>query len=261
MQNQLTPGGGGSFVNGLLDPAQTSTFALPMHTLAKTLGLPTSFVEIRHAATHEALPSLPLLRAATARALDWLWENYWCSLSDSNSDPEPVEEEGGGEGGAKARSLLKSFRSLRRAEPARPLRSGDRREETKLAIGLIRECICVAGDGLVEALLEEKALIPAGKHKSSSMKGAILLWTPLLDALDADVPEFGNTLLLAMLEGLKHVAAAATQRREFAEAVMAWLVHLTASNTNAKSGFGTNPDAPVDLDGLAKQCVLCPSEW
>ncbi|KAG0640274.1 Las1-like-domain-containing protein [Tuber brumale] len=147
------------FVNGLLDPAQTSTFALPMHKLAKTLGLPPSFVKIRHATTHEALSSLPLLRTATTRALDWLWGNYWCSLSDSNSDPEPVEQ-----GVTKARTLLKSFRTLRRAEPA--------------------ECICIAGDGLVLALLEEKALIPAGKHKSSSMKGAILLWTPLLDALD-----------------------------------------------------------------------------
>ncbi|KAG0125863.1 Las1-like-domain-containing protein [Tuber indicum] len=226
-----------------------------MHTLAKTLGLPTSFVEIRHAATHEALPTLPLLRTATTRALDWLWENYWCSLSDSDSDPEPAEE-----GGIKARALLKSFRTLRRAEPTRALRSGDGREETKLTMGLIKECICIAGDDLVQALLEEKALIPAGKHKSSSMKGAILLWTPLLDALDAAVLGFGNSLLLAMLESLKRVAAGG-QQCEFAEAVMAWLVHLTTSNAKAKSGFGRNPDAPVDLDGLAKQCVLYPSKW
>ncbi|CUS09724.1 unnamed protein product [Tuber aestivum] len=250
-RNRLT------FVNGLLDPAQTSTFALPMHTLAKTLGLPTSFVEIRHAATHEALPSLPLLRTATARALEWLWGNYWCSLSDPSSDLEPAEE-----GGVKARALLKSFRTLRRTEPARVLRSGDGREETKLAMGLIKECIYVAGDGLIDALLEEKALIPAGKHKSSAMKGAILLWTPLLDALDAAVPEFGDALLLAMLESLKHVTAGATsQQLEFAEAVMAWLVHLTTSNADAKSGFGRDPDAPVDLAGLAKQCVLYPSKW
>ncbi|PWW79493.1 Las1-domain-containing protein [Tuber magnatum] len=227
-----------------------------MHTLAKTLGLPTSFVEIRHAATHEALPSLPLLRTATARALDWLWENYWCGLSDPSSDPERVEG-----GGTKARALLKSFRTLRRAEPARALRPGDGREETKLAMGLIKECICVAGDGLIDALLEEKALIPAGKHKSSSMKGAIILWTPLLDALDAAVPEFGNTLLLAMLECLKHVATAASQQCEFAEAVVAWLMHLTASNVNVKGGFGRNLDAPADLDELAKQCVLYPSKW
>lgn len=302
-QNQLADtgdGGNGSFVNGLLDPAQTSTFALPMHTLAKTLGLPTSFVEIRHAATHEALPSLPLLRAATTRALDWLWENYWCSLSDSNSnsDPEPEEEEEEEEGRTKARALLKSFRSLRRAEPARPLRSNDTREETKLAMNLIKECICVASttdDSLVEALLEEKALIPSSsssgkKHKdnkssssfsSSIMKGAILLWTPLLNALDAAVPEFGNTLLLAMLESLKkHVGTARREgeREEFAaEAVMAWLVHLTTTTTTTGSnnatkkkrksggggggGFGTNPDSPIDLDGLAKQCVLYPSEW
>ncbi|PUU81452.1 Las1-like-domain-containing protein [Tuber borchii] len=285
-------GDDGSFVNGLLDPAQTSTFALPMHTLAKTLGLPTSFVEIRHAATHEALPSLPLLRAATTRALDWLWENYWCSLSSSSSssssDPEEEEEEEE-EGIIKARALLKSFRTLRRAEPARPLRSNDTREETKLAMSLIKECIRIAvttGDGLVEALLEEKALIPSSSSSSSSssgkkhnnkssslMKGAILLWTPLLDALDVAVPEFGNRLLLAMLENLKkHVKNA--RREEFAEAVMAWLMHLTTTTTttttnssNAKKksggggGFGTNPDSPIDLDGLAKQCVLYPSEW
>ena len=266
-----------------------------MHTLAKTLGLPTSFVDIRHAATHEALPSLPLLRAATTRALDWLWENYWCSLSStSDFNPEPEEEEEEEEGRTKARALLKSFRSLRRAEPARPLRSNDTREETKLAMNLIKECICVAsiatgGGGLVEALLEEKALIPSSSGKkhnnnkssssSSMIKGAILLWTPLLDALDATVPEFGNTLLLAMLESLK-----TARREEFAaEAVMAWLVHLTTTTTtattatgssnnvttNAKKkekkcgggGFGTNPDSPIDLDGLAKQCVLYPSEW
>ena len=62
---------------------------------------------------------------------------------------------------------------------------------------------------------------------------------------------------------------------------MAWLVHLTTNTTtitgssnnattNAKKkekkkcgggGFGTNPDSPIDLDGLAKQCVLYPSGW
>ena len=119
------------------------------------------------------------------------------------------------------------------------------------------------------------------------MKGAILLWTPLLDALDAAVPEFGNTLLLAMLESLKKKPAPTTTRQEgeeeFAtEAVMAWLVHLTTTTTTTTTttgsnnatkkkkksgggggggGFGTNPDSPIDLDGLAKQCVLYPSEW
>ncbi|RPA95221.1 Las1-domain-containing protein [Choiromyces venosus 120613-1] len=226
-----------------------------MHTLAKNLGLPTSFVEIRHAATHEALPGLALLRTATIRALDWLWENYW--LGVGVGEPELAQDEGGEEeeevvGKAKAKTLLKSFRSLRRAEPARAIKSGDGREDTKLVLALIKECVSIAGAGLIEALLEEKALIPSGKHKSPLMKGAILLWKPLLDALDAGVPGFADSLLSAMLERLKHV------RGEVAEVLVAWVMHLTS---NAKSGFGRNPDAPVDWDGLAKQCVLYPSEW
>ena len=74
------------FVNGLLDPAQKSHFAVPMHTLARNLGLPASFVEIRHAATHEVLPSMTILRKACTRALDWLWANYWKFIDAENDD-------------------------------------------------------------------------------------------------------------------------------------------------------------------------------
>lgn len=48
-----------------------------MFTKAKKIGLPASFVELRHEATHGDLPSLVVLRRAAERALEWLWNDYW----------------------------------------------------------------------------------------------------------------------------------------------------------------------------------------
>ena len=50
------------FVNGLVDPLQLSTYARPIASIAAQIGLPQRLVELRHAATHEELPSLDVLR-------------------------------------------------------------------------------------------------------------------------------------------------------------------------------------------------------
>ena len=52
-------------VNGLVDPLQVGTYARPITSIAQQLGLPGWLVELRHASTHEDLPSLDLLREAT----------------------------------------------------------------------------------------------------------------------------------------------------------------------------------------------------
>jgi len=49
-------------VNGLVDPLQVGTYARSIATIAQQLGLPNWLVELRHAATHEDLPSIDLLR-------------------------------------------------------------------------------------------------------------------------------------------------------------------------------------------------------
>jgi len=51
-------------VNGLVDPLQVGAFARSIASIAVQLGLPSWLVELRHAATHEDLPSLELLREA-----------------------------------------------------------------------------------------------------------------------------------------------------------------------------------------------------
>ena len=65
-----------------------------MYSLAKTLTppLPATFVELRHQATHEELPSLPKLRSATRKALEWIWGYYWAGLTSSREYEERREE-------------------------------------------------------------------------------------------------------------------------------------------------------------------------
>lgn len=52
-----------------------------MYSIAKSIGLPASFVELRHQCTHEELPSLQKLRSATDKSLQWIWEHYWKGLA------------------------------------------------------------------------------------------------------------------------------------------------------------------------------------
>ncbi|KAG7665877.1 LAS1 [[Candida] subhashii] len=81
------------FVNGILDPLQQGNYAIPLHHLAKSIGLPGFFVELRHMGTHEGLPSLSMLRIASRHALNWLYDNYWSHIEDEIYDDEEEDEE------------------------------------------------------------------------------------------------------------------------------------------------------------------------
>ncbi|KAL2263647.1 hypothetical protein VTK26DRAFT_5809 [Humicola hyalothermophila] len=58
---------------------------MSMYDVAKSVGLPATFVELRHQATHEQLPSLTRLRTAARKALDWIWDYYWRHLPEADS--------------------------------------------------------------------------------------------------------------------------------------------------------------------------------
>lgn len=81
------------FVTGLLDGHQDKLRKQSMYSIAKVIGLPATFVELRHQATHEQLPSLAKLRPAAQKALAWIWDYYWKhldaaeGLSASKTDP------------------------------------------------------------------------------------------------------------------------------------------------------------------------------
>lgn len=65
------------FVNSIVDSYQTGGFAQSIAVIAQRIGLPLWFVELRHAATHEELPSLAVCREAAHYALQWLDDNFW----------------------------------------------------------------------------------------------------------------------------------------------------------------------------------------
>ena len=64
-------------VNGMADSGQRGVYAQSVLDCARRLGLPRSLVDLRHESTHGALPSLPMLRAASRDALEWLRGAYW----------------------------------------------------------------------------------------------------------------------------------------------------------------------------------------
>jgi len=59
-------------VNGLVDPLQSGVYARSIASIAAQLGLPSWLVEVRHAATHEELPSLEVLREAANEVIFFL---------------------------------------------------------------------------------------------------------------------------------------------------------------------------------------------
>lgn len=74
-----------------------------MYGVAKTIGLPAAFVELRHQGTHEPMPSLAQLRPAAARALMWIWDYYWKNLPGQEEEEARQRGALGGEGATTAR--------------------------------------------------------------------------------------------------------------------------------------------------------------
>ncbi|KAI5790159.1 Las1-like-domain-containing protein [Geopyxis carbonaria] len=268
------------FVNGLLDPLQDKKFAQSMFQLAREQELPAMFIDVRHDATHGNLPSLRLLRVVVFKALQWLWEHYWATIG---GDEPATEDLKGGWIAARGRTLLKQWRKLRRDNPMRELKAGDQSTEAKEARNIIKECITLCSEdegipGFVVALIEEKALIPAGKKKAAIMKGALSLWTPLLQELDRAVPELLENFLKTTMEVWRAAQIPAVQRMkaesmvplfastvnqapgvydvEFCEALCVWVKHI------ASKKFWKNGTAPtVDLEQVARACLVTPNEW
>ena len=64
------------FVTGLVD-SEMGKVKVSMFVKAQQIGIPASFVELRHEIAHAELPSLVVLRKAIERSMTWLWDDYW----------------------------------------------------------------------------------------------------------------------------------------------------------------------------------------
>ncbi|KAF5377178.1 hypothetical protein D9615_006336 [Tricholomella constricta] len=207
-------------VNGLVDPLQLGAYARSIASIANQLGLPPWLVELRHAATHEDLPSIDLLREAARESMVWLLHNYFLptinpsTAPDSSAPLRPLEP------------ILKQYKNLRKIttrdaslltqyKPAvlsimkdierwiaearvaanmatRELGWEANASEAILDSGEIDPKERWALERLCDALLQKGGLVPLSKKKRdfpadnfSPPKLSKLLWTPLLQHLQS----------------------------------------------------------------------------
>lgn len=148
-----------------------------MFQRAIDLGLPASFVELRHEATHRELPSLIVLRNATQRSLEWLWDYYWAKV-DPHAAPVPpvsvpvsayVEENDGDELGVKEfiRDTLSQLMKGDEGEEQQPPRKKRKAQyQTTTATQLVSICKASRKGAIIlsRVLLDESVLVPAGRR-------------------------------------------------------------------------------------------------
>ncbi|KAG5646041.1 hypothetical protein DXG03_004464 [Asterophora parasitica] len=212
-------------VNGLVDPLQLGAYARSIASIANQLGLPSWLVELRHAATHEDLPSIDLLREAARESMIWLLHNYFLPTINPSTAPETSTPLRALEPTLKQyKNLLKMTTrdaSLRtRYKPAvlsvmkdverwiaearvaanmstRELGWDTNASESLLDSGEIDPKERWALERLCDALLEKGGLVPLSRKKRDFSADSfmppnfsVLLWTPLLQHLQSLHYEF-----------------------------------------------------------------------
>lgn len=149
-----------SFVTLLVDSKLPGLKGKTMFQRAVDLGLPASFVELRHEATHRELPSLVVLRNASQRSLEWLWDYYWVKVDFSA--PSGGDDTKGSEMEYAKIAIRDCLSEL--AEERGPPRKKRRRVEDQdfVAARVSSTCLSSAAGkiALARVLIEDSVLIP-----------------------------------------------------------------------------------------------------
>lgn len=170
-------------VNEILDSAQVGRVAAPLHALARELKLPSSFVELRHAATHEELPTIYLLRDMARRALDWLYDAYWVKNRPKRLSVEPEQAKPSQLDADEIKDCFRNWRRIRRSDINAPLDDA--------ATKLVETLAAVDVTSVVDVALKRNIVIPSGVSAAS----VIPLWGPLFVKL-------GSPVVDTLFEGL-----------------------------------------------------------
>ncbi|KAG2123607.1 Las1-like-domain-containing protein [Suillus clintonianus] len=222
-------------VNGLVDPLQAGAYARSIASIAAQLGLPSWLVELRHAATHEDLPSLEMLREAARESLTWLLHNYFLpTINPSAPRPStapplrpvtPLLKQ--------YKTLLKlvtrdaSLRKQHQPDIDAIMRDVERwLAEAKLAAdfaadaygwdtidgndieqedprekwALERFCDALVGKGALVSLSQKKRTLPSDEFVPPH--SSLALWTPLLAHTQTYHPTFPSVLTTRIMENI-----------------------------------------------------------
>ncbi|KAF2138848.1 uncharacterized protein K452DRAFT_361058 [Aplosporella prunicola CBS 121167] len=265
------------FVTGFCDTVQHSFRKLSMYDMAAALSMPSSFVELRHEATHEELPSLRRLRRATQHALAWLWEHYWQKLDAVVLPPkeQPKEQQrsaGDGLGAADhVCAALKAYLSARRQEIkavgaaaaksatstaalqfASVLLSPQQQQKKKKSKRL--PDVDALATALADVLVGERLLVPSDYAPNAPLSGAHLVWDPLLQRLRAPLPPLMHALTTRMAAALAAPSPIGTVPKEDGTmaGLLGWLLDFlsppTSSSPSSSSTSSNNDNEDEDED-------------
>ncbi|KAI8831088.1 Las1-like-domain-containing protein [Chytridium lagenaria] len=184
------------FVNGMVDPAQKGVFAASVVSVAESLGLPAWFVDLRHAGTHDHLPTIAVLRSGCNQALQWLHDNYWMQQQLYMKDTF-----------TEVKSLLSAYQETF----AKSKKNADPKSQEGLKILADLTSFILADsyrDFLIPTLLEPGYLIPSSKLLQSSYpslnvnEGRAAWWSRAIDWFDQQWQGFLEEFLLAIINML-----------------------------------------------------------
>ncbi|KAI1984825.1 hypothetical protein LOZ53_005318 [Ophidiomyces ophidiicola] len=223
------------FVTGLVD-SKLYGRKQTMYHKATALGVPASFVELRHEATHRELPSLAALRTAAQRSLDWLWDYYWVKLEEGilfeNYPLDPSNEQ------VLSDSIwnIVSAMAEQRAGFSDP-RKNEYLDESRSPALMINEltkiCECDDRGGvfLAKALLRRGILIPESRSSTSQMNQLFTLW----DGFLTEMCQLYRPFLTQFTEAMANVLVAPTSLNSevdtYKEIVYAWFKHVLDSSS------------------------------
>ncbi|KAG1055472.1 hypothetical protein G6F43_002572 [Rhizopus delemar] len=189
------------FVNGLVDQEQKGKYAKTVLTIAKSIGLPPWYVDLRHESTHERLPSLIVLRGAAVQAVAWLHDHYW--IHNLNRAEEDDEEKSVKD----VKLKLNMYKERRKAYV-----KGEKQDPT-IYVDCIEALIKIIDEDIIKEdiiplLLGTGGLVPTAKKKRvtaenmSISNDLIQIWTPLLKGLGVGYPSFASDLVSSLIQKL-----------------------------------------------------------
>ncbi|KAK7530922.1 Las1-like-domain-containing protein [Phyllosticta citribraziliensis] len=248
------------FVTGFCDTVQTSFKKMSMYDMAAELDMPTSFVELRHEATHEDLPSLRRLQMATEQALEWLWLHYWAKLDAAAQTSQDADEEStSADARADLHRILRAYLNNRRSEirtfgASTHSNTSSYSHDTSRAIASLFAKHSHASSALASLLLDDRLIVPSDYQIAEPLDGAFWIWDPVLCALNGDL------YLEAFVE--RAVALLASPSVEAKQdptkaAISEWLRHILIENA-----FSTRDHVMHGVRALAMTCCMAqPAYW
>ncbi|KAJ2770633.1 rRNA-processing protein las1 [Coemansia nantahalensis] len=257
------------FVNSIVDLEQKGVYAQSMTTLASRIGMPVWLVELRHACTHEQIPSLTVLRSACAQAYHWLDSYYWRRQSRAlPSDTMDCFRAAASEYVAQRAARQNPSQSQSQSQAA-PADKDAARKALKQLVGRLHPD--AVRTHVVPVLLEPGLLVPEdrklrAKFPDCALPAALLArWSSAL-RLFADAWGEARVFeeLLAGIAGLltpdsrEHgifEAGDSSIGTSHAATLVAWVRWVLESH------YAGTERAPISIDGLLECCLRNPSYY